>query len=137
MKKYASVRKRVLAGVIDYVVVFGITFLYMYAFGEYNEEDGYHVKGLTSLPVFLFWFLVTVGMEQWNGGTLGNSLLKIKAVPLVNHSHELSWGQSIRRQLLTFVDFSMSIFTYLLIRHTEHKQRLGDIWAKTVVIENS
>lgn len=134
MKEYASITKRVAAVTVDYVIVYGFTFLYLYAFGEHNKIKGYHVNGLKVLPINIFWFLAMVGMEQWNGGTVGNSLMKIKAVPLSNHSQKLSWGQSIKRQLLTFVDFSLSIFTLILMKNTEHKQRLGDIWAGTVVI---
>jgi uncharacterized RDD family membrane protein YckC len=136
MKDYAPIRKRIAAGIIDYILVYGFTFLYMYAFGELNEEEGYHVEGWKVLPIIFFWFLMMVGMEQWKGSTVGNSLMKIRAVPLSNYKQKLSWSQSIKRQLLTFVDFNLSIVTYILIKNTEHKQRLGDIWAKTVVIKN-
>lgn len=46
----------------------------------------------------------------------------------------LTFGQHLERQLLNMVDLWLFGFLgILLIKHTEYNQRLGDIWAKTVV----
>ncbi|AFU69540.1 RDD superfamily protein [Psychroflexus torquis ATCC 700755] len=73
--------KRIIAGLVDYTFIYGFLFIYIYAFREPNESGGYSVNGIPSLVPILFWAIMTIGIEQLMGKTLGNSLFDLKPIP--------------------------------------------------------
>lgn len=128
--------KRFIAGLIDYLLVYGFFFAFVYAFGEPNNEGGYSVTGILSLIPFVFWFLIIVFTEVFLGATLGNALVGLKPQSLTKSNGELSLSQSIKRHLLDPIDmFPFGLIGIITIKNTDRNQRLGDIWAKTIVIE--
>lgn len=130
--------KRMLAGLIDYVLIFSYWGVMFYFFGEPNNEGGYTVSGLPGLSVMLCWLAMTVGMEQVMGATLGNKAMKLRPVPKYSPSEKLSLGQSLKRHLLDLFDlWPFGVLGILMIKNTKSNQRLGDLWAKTVVIDTS
>lgn len=132
MNNYAPIWKRIVAGFIDYTIVFVYTFAYIFAFGELDSDGEMGVTGNKTNPILIFWFVYLIGVEQWAGATLGNSIVGIKAISMTGN--KLTWGQSIKRHLLGAFDFNLSIITYIVIKNTEHRQRIGDIWAKSIVV---
>lgn len=127
--------KRILAGLIDYTFVYAFTFAFIFAFGEPNEEGGFSVTGFLVMIPTLFWFVFIVLLETFYGATVGNSLLDLKPKSLTSSSGTLSFGQSIKRHLLDPIDmFPFGFLGIILIKNTEKNQRLGDIWAKTIVV---
>ena len=130
-----NTKKRFLAGFIDYTIIYIFNLTYIYAFGSPNEEGVHSISGFPALLPILFWGLVTVGFEQWFGATYGNQLVKLK--PQSINGDRLSYAQSFKRHLLDPIDmFFFGVVGILLIKNTKHHQRLGDIWAKTVVVDN-
>jgi uncharacterized RDD family membrane protein YckC len=128
--------KRFIAGLIDYLLVYGFFFAFVYAFGEPNNEGGYSVTGILSLIPFVFWFLIIVLTEVFLGATLGNALVGLKPQSLTKSNGELSLSQSIKRHLLDPIDMSpFGLIAIITIKNTDRNQRLGDIWAKTIVTE--
>lgn len=128
--------KRFIAGLIDYLLVYGFFFAFVYAFGEPNNEGGYSVTGILSLIPFVFWFLIIVLTEVFLGATLGNALVGLKPQSLTKSNGELSLSQSIKRHLLDPIDmFPFGLVAIITIKNTDRNQRLGDIWAKTIVTE--
>lgn len=128
--------KRFIAGLIDYLLVYGFFFAFVYAFGEPNNEGGYSVTGILSLIPFVFWFLIIVFTEVFLGATLGNALVGLKPQSLTKSNGELSLSQSIKRHLFDPIDmFPFGLIGIITIKNTDRNQRLGDIWAKTIVIE--
>lgn len=128
--------KRFIAGLIDYLLVYGFFFAFVYAFGEPNNEGGYSVTGTLSLIPFVFWFLIIVFTEVFLGATLGNALVGLKPQSLTKSNGELSLSQSIKRHLLDPIDmFPFGLIAIITIKNTDRNQRLGDIWAKTIVTE--
>ena len=69
-EKYLS--RRILACIIDYSLILIYTSVHFYLFGVLNEEGGYSLNGLPAFSVFIFWFIMTIGMEQLLGATIGN-----------------------------------------------------------------
>ena len=126
------------AGLIDYGMAFIFNIGMFYFYGE-NIEGVYTLTGFPFLMVFIFWAFITIGMEQIFGVTLGNYMSDLKAISTTsNNESRISFGQSIKRHLLAIIDFSLFGFIgILLIKNTVYNQRLGDIWAKTVVIDTS
>ncbi len=136
---------RILAGIIDYLIIFAFLFIYIYAFGEPDGEGGYVVSGLPALIPTIFWGFMTVGIEQWIGATLGNSIVGLKPVSIRNLSNgstfrrsyqKLTFGQSLKRHLLDPIDmFFFGLIGIITITNTDKNQRLGDIWGNTIVIK--
>ena len=80
---------------------------------------------------------MTVGLEIGLGGTLGNSLAGLKAIPENGINRKLTFGESFKRHLLDpIVMFFSGLIGIVTIKNTEKNQRLGDIWGKTIVIKN-
>lgn len=128
--------KRFIAGFIDYLLVYGFFFAFVYLFGKPNDEGGYSVTGILSLIPIIFWFVLIVLTEVFLGATLGNSIAGLKPKSLTNNSGELSFSQSIKRHLFDPIDmFPFGLIGIITIKNTDRNQRLGDIWAKTIVIE--
>ena len=115
--------------------------LHFYHYGVPNEDGGYSLSGLPAFSVFAFWFLITIGMEQILGSTIGSYLFRIKPVSTIENNDELekvSFSQSIKRHLLAPVDaFFFGLVGIILISSTEKGQRLGDLWARTKIIKRS
>ncbi len=76
---------------------------------------------------------MTIGVEQLLGKTLGNYAVDLKPISMENTKP--TFVQSLKRHLLDPIDmFFFGLIGILLIINTENNQRLGDIWAKTMVI---
>ncbi len=138
LKTKANLGKRMSAGLIDYGMtsIFNVGMFYFY--GE-SIEGGYTLTGYPFLIVILFWAFITIGIEQFFGVTLGNYMSDLKAISTNNYNESrISLGQSVKRHLVAIIDFSFfGLIGILLIKNTELNQRLGDIWAKTVVIDTT
>jgi uncharacterized RDD family membrane protein YckC len=128
--------KRFIAGFIDYLLVYGFFFAFVYSFGKPNNEGVYSVTGILALVPIIFWFAIIVLPEVFLGATLGNSIVGLKPISLTRNNGELSLNQSIKRHLLDPIDmFPFGLIAIITIKNTDRNQRLGDIWAKTVVTE--
>ena len=146
LKTKPNIGNRILAGIIDYFIIFAFFFIYIYTFGEPDSEGGYTVNGLPGLVPILFWGIMTVGFEQWFGATLGNLLVGLKPISVKkerdqqtfgNYLDNPTFGQSFKRHLLDPIDMTFfGLVGIVIIKNTELNQRVGDIWGKTAVIEN-
>jgi len=136
LKTEPNIGLRILAGFIDYLIIFVFFFIYIYSFGEPNNEGGYTVNGLPALVPVLFWGIMTVGFEQFFGVTIGNSLAGLKPISINEMNRKLTFGQSLKRHLLDPIDmFLFGLIGIVTIKNTDKNQRVGDIWAKTTVIK--
>jgi len=137
LKTEPNIGKRIIAGFIDYLIIFIFFFIYIYAFGEPNEEGGYSVSGLLALVPIIFWGIMTVGLEVGFGGTLGNSIAGIKAIPKSGINRKLTFGESFKRHLFDPIDmFFFGLVAIVIIKNTDKNQRLGDLWGNTIVVRN-
>jgi len=135
-KTQSNLGDRIVAGLVDYIIIFTFFFVYVYSFGEPNDEGGYTVNGLPALVPVLFWGLMTVGFEQWLGATLGNLLVGLKPTSILDNDEKLTFAQSFKRHLLDPVDmFFFGLVGIVTIKNSEKNQRVGDIWAHTIVIK--
>jgi len=146
-KTKPNIGDRILAGIVDYIIIYGFTFFLIFTFGEPNDEGGYSLNGLPGLIPILFWGIMTVGLEQWFGATLGNSLVGLKPVSIRKSTDnstfsgtdkKLTFGQSFKRHLLDPIDmFFFGLIGIITIKNTDKNQRLGDIWGNTIVVKTS
>ncbi|WP_299104717.1 RDD family protein [uncultured Tenacibaculum sp.] len=132
-----NIGNRFVAGLVDYILIYGFFFMYVYYVGSPNDEGGYTVSGVLALVPILFWGIITVGMEQLFGATIGNLLVGLKPISLIK-DEKITFLQSLKRHLLDPIDmFLFGLIGYITIKNTEKNQRLGDIWANTIVINIS
>ncbi len=147
LKTEPNIGNRILAGIVDYIIIYGFTFFLIFTIGEPNDEGGYSLNGLPGLIPILFWGIMTVGLEQWFGATLGNLLVGLKPVSIRKSNdnstfsgtdENLTFGQSFKRHLIDPIDmFFFGLIGIITIKNTDKNQRLGDIWAKTIVVKTS
>ncbi|NCT16567.1 MAG: RDD family protein, partial [Flavobacteriales bacterium] len=104
MKTEPNLGNRILAGLIDYTLIYLFTFTMVFVLGEPNEEGVYSLSGAPALIPILFWLIMTVGLEIGLGATLGNSIAGLKAIPMSGQNRKLTFGQSLKRHLLDPVD---------------------------------
>lgn len=138
-EKYSSSSRRVIndrifAAILDYALFFVFTFFYVRIFGEKISEGTYTVRGpLSALPLF-FWFLYFVVLEKIMHGTFGKQMLGLKVISMDGSS--ISFVQVLKRRLSDFIDFwwCLGLVGIILVKNTQYHQRLGDIWAKTIVV---
>jgi len=133
-KPLAKVSTRVFATLIDYTIFFLFVFVYMIYFGE--EKNGeYSVNGILALPIPILWFFYFVFTEGYWQATMGHQIFGIK---ICNENYkEIDVGHSFKRRILDIVDFAFfGIPAFLIIRSNKRKQRLGDLFAKTLVVKD-
>ncbi|WP_299902039.1 RDD family protein [uncultured Aquimarina sp.] len=135
-KTESNIGSRILAGFIDYLIIYIFFFAYVYTYGEPDPDGGYSVNGLPALIPILFWGLMTIGLEQLFGATIGNSIVGLKPISIYGISKNLSFGQSALRHLFDPIDmFFFGLVGILTIQNSEKNQRVGDIVAKTIVVK--
>lgn len=132
-----NLKKRIGAGLIDYSLMFGMTLVMFLYFGE-KTSTGYGLHGFPALANTLMWCAYMIGFELKFGGTLGNLVFDLQVISIKDSdTTSLTLGQSFKRHLLDMLDlWFFGLLGILLIKNTKYNQRLGDIWAKTIVIDS-
>ncbi|MGY5353631.1 RDD family protein [Wenyingzhuangia sp. IMCC45467] len=138
---------RILAGIIDYSFILCFIFIFITTYGEVDNEGNYSVSGVLALFPLLFWGIMTIGIEQLFGATIGNFVVGLKPISIENlFKNETSeniykkptFNQSLKRHLLDPIDMLfIGIIGIITIKNTDKNQRLGDIWGNTIVIKES
>ncbi|MBW1656621.1 RDD family protein [Flavobacterium quisquiliarum] len=131
-----NLTKRILAGLIDYTLLIGVTIVMFIYFGE-KVQNNYELHDFPALANALIWFGYLIGFEVKFGGTLGNLVFDLQVVSIKdNNSTSLTLGQSFIRHLFDFFDlWFFGLLAILLIKNTKYNQRLGDLCAQTIVID--
>jgi uncharacterized RDD family membrane protein YckC len=128
--------KRMLAGLVDYILLCGTTLVMFIYFGE-KIENGYQLNGFPALVNALIWFGYLVVIEVKYGGTLGNLMFDLQVVSIKdNNTTSLTLWQSFKRHLFDIFDlWFFGFLGILLIKKTRFNQRFGDLCAGTIVID--
>ena len=134
----ASKTKRFVAILIDYVIYFSFFFFMCRTFGEsYATEtgdSGWKLTGWPALLLFASWFVMPA-IEGATGQSLGKLIFRLEVV------HQEGWkasvGQGIVRHLFDLVDFFpfFGLLGVLVASRNSQRQRVGDLVAKTIVVE--
>ena len=136
MKSYTG--KKIIAALIDYTIIITIDFYLVFAFGEpvVGEPESFELNGFPALITILPWFIFTICLEYFLGSTLGNGIVGLKPVMQENKNMKITFIQSLKRHLLDPIDmFFFGLIGYLVMKSNKDGQRLGDIWAKTIVVK--
>jgi uncharacterized RDD family membrane protein YckC len=133
IKTQPKIQKRTLATIIDYGLYFAFFLWAVTTFGEPNEEGSYSLNGLKGIWVEIVWVIYFPVIESITGQTLGKRILGLRVV--TKSGNPISFGQAVKRRICDFLDFGpFGLVAYLTIKNTPDHQRLGDLWAKTIVI---
>lgn len=128
---------RSLACVIDYSLYWALCFAYVYRFGN-ETGDGYQVNGYGHVSLlfsaWLVWFPLS---EFWFGKTFGKWTCDLRVVNV--NGGPVSVGQSCLRRLLDPIDLGglFGLVAFIVAKTNPLNQRVGDLVAKTRVIEES
>ena len=117
--------KRLLASLIDFYSVVFLSSLFILIITLGKMTTSFFTVSLYLLSCFI---LIIVRDLLFKGASLGKKIFKIKLVKLDGSNFSLM--DSLKRTI-TIVLFPVELF--LLIKNNK---RLGDIWAKTTVVEN-
>jgi len=124
---YSSTGKRILATVVDYSIIFGFFFWFVFSFGAPNADEVTEVKGMPALIPVGFWLCYLILPEGLTGQTLGHSLAGIKVTRL--DGGPVHFSQALRRHLADVVEITwcFGLIAFVLVKNNTHHQRLGDI----------
>jgi uncharacterized protein len=130
----ASLGRRLLAGLIDLGIGWLLVGIAVYAAVPEIENETLtnsqeQSVGIATLIAISVWVNYLIFAEWRYGRTIGKAVLGIKVVRL--DGSDLSWNAAVARNLLRLPDLIAIFFT---VPTSEHRQRLGDRAAKTVVL---
>ncbi len=131
-----NIPRRFFAGLIDYTLVIGLFYAFLFSFGVPESDGEYTIKGFITLVPIALWFLILILPEVVLGATIGNLIVGLKPKSLTKNTGELSVGQSIGRHLFDVLDM-VPLIGIVTIKNTARNQRLGNLWAETIVVENN
>lgn len=124
--------KRVATTFIDMILFFSL-FFYFNSVDETIIAGAYtyEVKFLISV---LFWFFYFPFLEWEYNATLGHKIMGLKVVS--QDGNALTLKQAFKRRLADIIDiYTMyGLIAFAVAFYTQHNQRLGDLWAKTLVV---
>lgn len=126
------IQKRIISTVLDYFVFFSLLYFYINIFGSEQEDGTLVVSGLKTLPLFMFWFLYFVVMERVFGGTVSHLAFGLRVISI--DGTKASFLQVVKRRTLDPLDFFLfGLPAFIVVRYSPLSQRIGDMWANTVV----
>ncbi|HSD14757.1 MAG TPA: RDD family protein [Flavobacterium sp.] len=129
-------KKRIFATIFDYGIFFLVFYTYILLFGHETEEGNQAVSGLLALPVPIIWFVYFVIVESSYGGTIGHQFFDLKVLTL--NRRKIDFTDALKRHLLDPIDiFFYGIPAIIAIKNSDKHQRLGDMWAKTFVVDTT
>ena len=126
----ADVGSRLLAFLIDLVIMISFIFLVVAFFGIFQVDPPNWMVLIFVIVAYLYRFFSEL---LWNGQTVGKNLLKIKVVKL--DGSQPSVAAYFLRWLVEPIDFFLVGMAVILILLTKNGQRAGDLLAGTTVIK--
>ena len=129
--------RKIGANLIDYGLTFIIFMIYTIKFGRYEPSTNeYSIYGFGALPLLIYWFIYHVLIEYLTGKTLGHYISGLKVENETGGKTSLI--QNLKRHFLDFIDIlPWGIPAIITILNTDKNQRLGDLFAKTIVVRNN
>jgi uncharacterized RDD family membrane protein YckC len=109
---------------------------YIYTFGEQTGAISWAVHGISDLPLLIFWIAYFIGLEALNQGTPGHNIVHLKVIKA--DGHRITFYDALKRRLLDFIDIGVfGLPALICIYKTSRHQRLGDLFANTLVVRNA
>jgi len=127
--------KRIIAGLIDYLLWFGLFWSSLSLFGKKTGVRTYELDYGWLFFIGL-WVIVMIVTEVFFQSTIGNLLVKLKVVN--EDGGKIKFWQSLLRHCFDMIDmWPLGLVGILTIKYSKKHQRLGDMIGKTIVVERS
>ncbi len=125
---------RIITTIIDYGLFYLFLMIYIGFFGHDTGDGEQEVNGAMTLPIILVSFIYFVLSEIIFSATLGHQLFVLEVRQ--TDGSEIYFTQAIKRRFLDPIDiFIWGIPAIIAIKNTDKNQRLGDLWAETVIMK--
>ena len=135
-RKNSHLGRRIFAFFIDYLVVYCFFYVYTWSLGVQNDQGGYTVTGINAFVPLIFWFIYMIVIESSLNATLGHFVFGLKVVKN-NFREKIGFIDSLKRHLTDFIEIPFfGIPAIICISNTDLNQRLGDLWANTMVVSD-
>ncbi|HYG39178.1 MAG TPA: RDD family protein [Cytophagales bacterium] len=129
-----TLAKRYTSNLIDYTLIFILTFFYVYLVGNLESDGKYRVTGFKAFVIPGIWFLYFPLAESLFGKTLGKKALNLQVIDSAGESPAL--GQAFVRRLTDVIELAfIGIPALILMSTNSENKRLGDFIAGTTVID--
>jgi uncharacterized RDD family membrane protein YckC len=126
----APVNTRLLAGLIDGVVVVGLSFVVLFVLPDVLEKFAWVVAGA-------YW-IVRDSLPFMKAQSVGKMAMKLKVMKLGGGTLESDWQAALVRNAVLLVPFFGPLVEIIVLLSRDGKpergKRLGDEWAKTKVV---
>jgi uncharacterized RDD family membrane protein YckC len=130
----SNLKKRILATLLDYLIFGTLCYLFLGFFGEKDEGGGFVVRNLMTMPIVILWIVYFIVIEGLKGATLGHQAFNLKVLTV--QRDDIGFSEATLRHLLDLIDVAWyGIPALITIKYTEKHQRLGDLVAKTIVVD--
>lgn len=132
--KHPYTIRRICATLVDYTIIFFLSYAYIYLTGERQDNGVYKVTGFAALVPFVLWFVYFVIAESSMQATLGHQLFKLKVIDMAGRAPD--FGRVLVRRLFDLLEivWCLGIIAFVLVVSTTDHQRIGDMVARTRVI---
>ena len=131
--------KRALAALMDYALYVVIFIAYCRIFGEVNEEGSYQVNGCHHvLALFAVWCLMFPVSEVIWGRSIGKVVCGLRVAMRDKLETPPGIDAVVKRHVTALLEVGMcfGVLPLIVILSTPTRQRLGDLWAGTLVIDD-
>ena len=133
--RIAGLGRRSLAALFDFAVMCAALFSYAHFFGEETSPGRWDVGGTGAMIILSVCASYWIAPEWLWGKSLGKLLFDLRVVS--SKGQPCSLTQSVQRNVLRVVDIqSLYLVGFLAAKFNPLTQRLGDQWARTVVIHD-
>lgn len=131
--------RRCWAAITDYIVYYLLLILYSYFFGDvqewgFKENGGFAFRVNPGFfPTVILWLSYFPLTESILGYTLGKGGFDLKVIP--HDRKDFPFIVSLKRHLLDPIDFALFVLVGILcVKFSQEHKRLGDFWAKSLVV---
>jgi uncharacterized RDD family membrane protein YckC len=141
----ADLGSRVVAGLIDYIIIGIIAVILFFAAFASLFAAPYFMMGVSPAAwglfgglfgiQFLLWLIYFTYFEGTSGQTFGKKFAHVKVVKV--DGSRCDFGSALLRSILRIIDSLPAIYILgiILIAATDKRQRLGDMLARTIVVK--
>lgn len=128
-----KILKRAFATIVDYGIFYALIFFLINQFGVISDDGSKSIKGIEALIIPVYWFLYFPVCEYRFSSTLGKLPFGLKVFS--EDGKQITFLQALKRRIIDPIDlFTYGIVAFLAVKFSQNHQRLGDMFANTIVI---
>jgi len=136
----AYIAKRAFAAMIDYGLCWAALIVYTMLVGEVNAAGSYVATGCVHVfAQIAIWILILPLPELLWGRGIGKGIFGLRVVPMTDRNATPSLQAVVKRQIAAFLEIGMcaGFLALVVILTSPKRQRLGDLWAETSVVDEN